>query len=70
MGSGGASGAAAAAAGGAPKFKTKICERCLVLSKHPPVRADLMELRVIDLKRYLTAKKISMKNCVGKCFST
>jgi len=66
VGSGGASGAAAAAAGGAPKFKTKICERCLVLSKHPPVRADLMELRVIDLKRYLTAKKISMKNCVEK----
>lgn len=64
-GAGGASGASASA-GGLPKTKTKICERCLVLSKHPPVRADLMELRVIDLKRYLTAKKISMKNCVEK----
>ena len=25
-----------------------------------------MELRVIDLKRYLMSKKISVKNCVGK----
>merc|ERR1712001_58711 len=44
----------------------KVCTRCQVLLKTPPVKADLMELRVKDLQRYLMSNKISMKDCVEK----
>ena len=40
--------------------------RCQVLLKTPPIKADLMELRVKDLQRYLMSNKISTKDCVGK----
>ena len=40
--------------------------RCQILLKSPPVKADLMELRVKDLQRFLMSHKISMKDCVGK----
>ena len=42
--------------------------RCQVLLKTPPIKADLMELRVKDLQRYLMSNKISTKDCVGKFF--
>jgi len=44
----------------------KVCARCQVLLKTPPIKADLMELRVKDLQRYLMSNKISTKDCVEK----
>jgi len=44
----------------------KVCARCQVILKIPPVKVDLMELRVKDLQRYLLSHKISMKDCVEK----
>jgi len=44
----------------------KVCARCQILLKSPPVKADLMELRVKDLQRFLMSHKISMKDCVEK----
>ena len=34
--------------------------------RRPLVRADLMSLRVKDLRRYLTAKEVNCKTCVGE----
>jgi len=44
----------------------RTCKRCKILLSIPPVRADLMELRVKDLQRYLISKKVNTKSCVGE----
>lgn len=44
----------------------RTCKRCKILLSIPPVRADLMELRVKDLQRYLISKKVNTKSCVEK----
>ena len=47
----------------------RICVRCKVLVNKPPVRADLMQLKVKDLQRYLVSKDVNTKACVGKIIS-
>lgn len=43
-----------------------ICDRCTVLLQRPPVRTQLMDLRVRDLQRYLLSKKVNTKACKEK----
>ena len=40
--------------------------RCRVLHKRPPMRGDLMKLRVKDLQHFLSKRQINIKACVGK----
>ena len=40
--------------------------RCRVLHKSPPLRGDLMKLRVKDLQHFLSKRQINIKACVGK----
>ncbi|XP_040576531.1 E3 ubiquitin-protein ligase RNF34 isoform X3 [Lepeophtheirus salmonis] len=47
-------------------YSKKICVRCKVLFQNPPTRADLMELRVKDLQRFIMSKNMSTKSCVEK----
>ena len=51
---------------GQANFGPRTCKRCKVLLSDPPVRADLMELRVKDLQRYLISKQVNTKSCVEK----
>eukprot|EP00096_Caligus_rogercresseyi_P008060 TRINITY_DN2636_c0_g1_i4.p1 TRINITY_DN2636_c0_g1~~TRINITY_DN2636_c0_g1_i4.p1 ORF type:complete len:387 (+),score=106.34 TRINITY_DN2636_c0_g1_i4:157-1317(+) len=44
----------------------KICIRCKVLLAQPPIREELMELRVKDLQRFILSKQVSMKSCLEK----
>jgi len=44
----------------------RVCARCRVLHKSPPVRQDLMGLRVKDLQHFLTKKRVNIKSCVEK----
>jgi len=46
--------------------RTRTCSRCRVLHKSPPIRGDLMKLRVKDLQHFLTKKRINIKACVEK----
>ncbi len=52
----------------------RTCTHCRALLKKPPVRAELMELRVKDLQRYLVSRHVNTKSCVGElchpCTST
>jgi len=47
-------------------FNSRTCKRCKILLSNPPVRADLMELRVKDLQRYLNSKNVNSRSCVEK----
>jgi len=42
------------------------CARCKVLLQRPPIRTQLMDLRVKDLQRYLVSKKVNTKACKEK----
>lgn len=44
----------------------RVCSRCRVLNRSPPVRQDLMKLRVKDLQHFLTKKRVNIKSCVEK----
>ena len=44
----------------------RTCVRCKVLLSRPPIRADLMDLRVKDLRSYLVSKRVNTKACVGE----
>ena len=46
--------------------RTRTCSRCRVLQKSPPLRSDLMKLRVKDLQHFLSKRQINIKACVGK----
>jgi len=43
-----------------------ICSRCKILLQRPPIRTQLMDLRVKDLQRYLISKKVNTKACKEK----
>lgn len=47
-------------------FNSRTCKRCKILLSDPPIRADLMELRVKDLQRYLNSKNVNSRSCVEK----
>jgi len=47
-------------------FNSRTCKRCKILLSNPPIRADLMELRVKDLQRYLNSKNVNSRSCVEK----
>ena len=44
----------------------KMCGRCKILVQRPPVRTQLMQLRVKDLQRYLVSKRVNTKACRGE----
>jgi len=44
----------------------RYCVRCRELSKVPPLRTELMKLRVKDLQNYLVRKHVNTKACVEK----
>jgi len=46
--------------------RTRTCSRCRVLHKSPPLRGDLMKLRVKDLQHFLSKRQINIKACVEK----
>ncbi|XP_065370254.1 RING finger protein B [Calliphora vicina] len=46
--------------------KHALCERCLLFSKRPLVRSDLIKLKPKDLIFYLQSKHISTAGCVEK----
>jgi len=46
--------------------RTRTCSRCRVLHKRPPMRGDLMKLRVKDLQHFLSKRQINIKACVEK----
>jgi len=46
--------------------RTRTCSRCRVLHKSPPMRGDLMKLRVKDLQHFLSKRQINIKACVEK----
>ena len=47
-------------------FSLSYITRCRVLHKSPPLRGDLMKLRVKDLQHFLSKRQINIKACVGK----
>eukprot|EP00095_Tigriopus_kingsejongensis_P010396 snap_masked-scaffold1565_size35505-processed-gene-0.2 protein:Tk10396 transcript:snap_masked-scaffold1565_size35505-processed-gene-0.2-mRNA-1 annotation:"e3 ubiquitin-protein ligase rififylin" len=46
--------------------RNRTCARCHILQGRPPNRTELMQLRVKDLKHYLSSKRINSESCVGK----
>ncbi len=46
--------------------RQRTCNFCRVLHSHPPVRAELMKLRVKDLQTYLASRQVNIKSCVGE----
>jgi len=48
------------------RYGDRICFRCKELNKNPPLRTELMKLRVKDLQNYLVRKRVNTKACVEK----
>lgn len=41
------------------------CESCNMLSRRPLIRSLIIQMRSKDIQRYLLAKKIPIKGCIG-----
>lgn len=48
------------------RYGDRVCFRCKELNKSPPLRTELMKLRVKDLQNYLVRKHVNTKACVEK----
>jgi len=48
------------------RYGDRVCGRCRELGKVPPLRTELMKLRVKDLQNYLIRKRVNTKSCVEK----
>ena len=48
------------------RYGDRVCGRCRELGKVPPLRTELMKLRVKDLQNYLIRKRVNTKSCVGQ----
>ncbi|XP_076165663.1 E3 ubiquitin-protein ligase RNF34 isoform X2 [Ptiloglossa arizonensis] len=46
--------------------KTLNCDSCIMLSRRPLVRSQILQMRSKDLRQYLVAKKVSIKGCIEK----